>query len=94
MGHRHEFLIALLCVVFVVSGCAGAFEPPKPTEPEKRCETACAHLRMLGCSDAQPTKHGASCEEVCKAAGSVDYSPGWPLSCIEAATSCDAARDC
>lgn len=53
------------------------------------CSEACKVLRGYGCPEGYPTDAGASCEEVCRAAGAI-----LPVSCVSHADSEYAVQVC
>lgn len=93
---------SLILAALVAATCTPSPVPPAPVPsvagaagaaPVTPCERACARLVALSCPEAQPTPAGASCAAVC---GNVEDSGVASLrpTCVEAATSCDAARAC
>lgn len=50
----------LLCIALV--GC-------QPPAMPATCETACEHLRKMGCPEGQPTPSGYTCEHICRVSG-------------------------
>jgi len=58
------------------------------------CYLACAHLKALGCPEAQPTAAGATCTQVCANNESGPGGTSLAPSCVLAAESCSLARKC
>ncbi len=93
-------LLGLLAALLLAATC----DPPPPlpplVPPERPdagdvadCEAACQRLAELGCEEAQPTPHGATCVEVCdnvESSGATTLVPG----CVAEADSCEQARGC
>lgn len=64
--------------------------PPVDAGP---CARACARFRILKCPEAEATKAGVTCEQVCEnveSSGVITLDP----SCVERATSCEATEQC
>lgn len=72
------FVAAALLVSCVTPG-------PVPPTPTATCASVCAHGVELGCTWAEETPKGATCEEVCENASRV---VPWNLDCLAAATEC------
>lgn len=83
----------VFAAVLFFAGCLRPLPPPTPPPGTATCADYCTHALALGCSFAQPTPNGASCETVClnfNASGVVS----WNLDCRAAATSCAAIDQC
>lgn len=55
------------------------------------CATTCDTWREHGCIEGDDSPGGRSCEDVCDAAEALDSVPH---ECIQAANSCEQAREC
>lgn len=64
-------------------------EPPAPAPDTGDCGAVCDRWRQLGCEEAKPTPHGASCEVVCDS-----LARYWHLSCLAAVSSCEEIEAC
>lgn len=87
----------LLIVPLLLLGCpkpANCPEPEDPAKYEPTCKDACDNLAKLGCPEAEPTKKGQTCVEVCKdteaAGANVTLNPG----CVANMKSCDEIDSC
>jgi hypothetical protein len=74
---------------------ADADPPPDEVDAAAHtpCYLACRQLAKLGCPEAKPTAHGATCTQVCantESSGVVSMDP----ECIARAESCSIARAC
>lgn len=67
--------------------------PPAPEAGPATCETACAHMRKLGCKLGEDTQEGRKCEQVCEKAqtGTLDLLR-WDLLCLTTATACGMCK--
>ena len=83
-------MLALVPLVFVV-GCPRPEPPLDPSDPKATCETACENVRDMSCS-GWSTPKGATCEDACENAAA--NAVAWPVGCLSAARSCDAADRC
>lgn len=88
-------------VVCLVLSCQPIPTPAPPSSPSQdasttqddpTCETACQHLRSMGCLLGQPTQNGAECEAVCWAARNNGLT--WPVWCLSKAPDCETAEVC
>lgn len=81
-GFTWVLIAALLAV-----GCPG------PRSARETCAAACSRLAEMRCQEAEPTRRGTTCAEVCENAASegIDIAG---RGCVESAGSCDAARRC
>ncbi|MBV9074163.1 MAG: hypothetical protein JOZ10_11055 [Acidobacteria bacterium] len=86
-----------LALLLLLAACPKPTPGPTPvpaaTDAAPTCASVCQHMAELGCPAAQPTPHGASCEDVCanlQASGSAAYN----LPCMLRATSCAAIDGC
>ena len=84
--------LVLLCV-----GCIPVKEPnpnyPRPDGGAELCPAACANMRILSCSLAEPSPKGLSCEQKCQKLvppATIGLRPG----CIRDAATCDIAQKC
>ena len=55
------------------------------------CEVACAHLAAFHCPEAQPTKAGVTCPEICARGQRLEELP---TACLSRAGSVAAVRAC
>lgn len=92
--------VFVIAYMMLLCGCPptpspdpGPNPPPQPPQPPPAasCSGACLHARELGCSWAQPTPKGATCETVCNAAQALEP---WNLACRSSAASCAAVEGC
>jgi hypothetical protein len=86
----------ILVATRILVGCPEP-QPPRPTPNDGgvvTCEDYCRHIRdELHCAQGQPTKKGATCEQVC---GNIENS-GYvqnARTCSMAARSCEAVDIC
>lgn len=83
MGNRLLTFLALVpCLV--AARCQGGAADERP------CQRACARLEQLGCPEGAPTPEGAPCSAWMCSGGPIAHNP----TCIAAAPSCEAAREC
>jgi len=86
--------IVLLTVSLLA--CGPVTPKPKPTPGGADCASVCAHVGPapdgMGCEVGKPTPNGATCIQVCEASHA--NGTDWPLDCMLAATSCNAAQAC
>ncbi len=89
-----------LVVVMALTSCTP--KPPVPPQPipptadsgaEVTCADACRHLSSMMCPNAEPTKKGATCVEVCENVQSSGVMK-MNLRCLVTSSSCKAADEC
>lgn len=81
---------ALWLALFLVA-CSGA--APQPiVDPVivGTCETACANLQKLGCTESEPTEDNVSCVEFCKA----EIVGTYDLVCVSNVSGCESVDSC
>lgn len=87
-------------VCLLLSGChiyqLPSDPPPPPVDVQALddCGASCAIWRARGCSEANPTPAGVSCESVCQNAADNGIDIAKQLSCAQSATTCAALRAC
>jgi hypothetical protein len=97
-----QAVIAALCTLALLTAFGAcqscATTQPSPTPPAAidapqipSCATACAHGAALGCSWAQPTPLGGTCEQVCTNAA---QTVPWNVACLISITNCAAGDSC
>lgn len=91
-------IVFLVCWVAacVLTGCNTPNPPPPRVLPDGEratCGGMCAHLRALGCEEAEPTPEGDTCEAICANALAVPAAR-LDIACIQTAPTCDAAGEC
>jgi hypothetical protein len=90
MSYRHLIpLMGLLQFGTAFGFVAACVQPEVPHGPASDCASACARLRELQCSEAEPTEAGATCEQVCE-----NFERPSLTACVARAADCDSANLC
>ena len=84
------FAVPILLLLGIAGNCQPDPSQPKPPAPHEVCMSACERLGELGCPEAEPTKKGATCVQVCVETESTGWTTMHP-SCIAAAKTCEDA---